>query len=139
MRLEFPMWLVAWDRYALMASMTNQMTYAQAMAHKCVVTEVCPQAFLECITQSFTNLCEVACLAVQEGRRSLMGVLYDEIARYRFTFVTVFVAHHQLHSGQERLGRQSFQVGLSLQVQLVTVVTFAFELFSELRFAIKVE
>ena len=44
LRLEFAMWLVAWDRYALAAGMTNQMTYAQAMSHKCVVTEVCPQA-----------------------------------------------------------------------------------------------
>ena len=56
------MWLTAWDRYALTCAMVGQMDFADAMRHKSVVTEV-------------------ACSALKEGKRSLLGVLYDEVAR----------------------------------------------------------
>ena len=42
--------------------MVGQMDFADAMRHKSVVTEV-------------------ACSALKEGKRSLLGVLYDEVAR----------------------------------------------------------
>ena len=56
------MWLTAWDRYALACAMVGQMDFADAMRHKSVVTEV-------------------ASSALKEGKRSLLGVLYDEVAR----------------------------------------------------------
>ena len=67
------MWLTAWERYAIACAMVGQMDFADAMRHKSVVTEV-------------------ACSALKEGKRSLLGVLYDEVARQvktRFQYIAV--------------------------------------------------
>ena len=55
-------WQLAWDRYALAAQVTGQLSFAGAMKHKLVV-------------------CEIAANAVAEGRMPLLGVLFDEEAR----------------------------------------------------------
>ena len=70
LRLELSMWITAWDRYALGAAMVEQLTFTDAMKHKAVVTEV-------------------ACHAMKEGKRSLLGVLYDEVARQFLSFSCV--------------------------------------------------
>ena len=63
LRLPMELWLVAWDRMALAGEMVeHQLTFAQAMRHKEVVLDV-------------------AFAAVTSGRSSLVGVLYDELAR----------------------------------------------------------
>ena len=68
LRLPMELWMVAWDRMALAGEMVeHQLTFAQAMRHKEVVLEV-------------------AFVAVASGRSSLVGVLYDELARRVLSF-----------------------------------------------------
>ena len=68
LRLPMELWLVAWDRMALAGEMVeHQLTFAQAMRHKEVVLDV-------------------AFAAVTSGRSSLVGVLYDELARRVLSF-----------------------------------------------------
>ena len=54
---------MAWDSYALAAAVLYQMDFASPMAHKNVV-------------------CEIVSSADAEGRRWLLAVLYDELARF---------------------------------------------------------
>ena len=62
-RLEFPWWLVAWDRFAIASqAIPGQLTMQQALLHKDVVINI-------------------ACSAAAGGRTDLLGVLYDELAR----------------------------------------------------------
>ena len=62
-RLEFPWWLVAWDRFAIASqAIPGQLTMQQALLHKDVVINI-------------------ACAAPAAGRTDLLGVLYDELAR----------------------------------------------------------
>ena len=62
-RLELPIWLIAFERYALGAqAVDHQLTVQQALMHKEVVVEI-------------------ACTAKAAGRSDLLGVLYDELAR----------------------------------------------------------
>ena len=71
LRLPMELWLVAWDRMALAGEMVeHQLTLAQAMRHKEVVLDV-------------------AFAAVTSGRSSLVGVLYDELARRVYHFIIV--------------------------------------------------
>jgi len=53
---------MAWDRYAVAAAVLGQMSYAAAMSHKNLVHEV-------------------AVSAPAEGRKPLLGVLFDEVSR----------------------------------------------------------
>ena len=46
-RLDFCWWLLAWDRYALAAAITKQMTYQQAMEHKQLIVSIATDAILE--------------------------------------------------------------------------------------------
>jgi hypothetical protein len=82
-RLDFSLWMLAWDRYALGnhcclcvgcivhhlrniwdsgAAICNQMSFSAAMKHKTVVSEI-------------------ACGATSEGRTPILGVLFDEVSR----------------------------------------------------------
>ena len=64
LRLPLELWLVAWDRAALAGEMVDhQLTFALAVRHKEVVLDV-------------------AFAAAASGRNSLVGVLYDELARF---------------------------------------------------------
>ena len=55
-------WCIAWDRYAIAANATKQMTFASAMAHK----DICMQAAMK---------------AKSKGCRQWFAICYDEIAR----------------------------------------------------------
>ena len=71
LRLPMELWLVAWDRMALAGEMVeHQLTSAQAMCHEEVVLAV-------------------AFAAVTSGRSSLVGVLYDELARRVYRLIIV--------------------------------------------------
>ena len=61
-RLELMAWSMAWDTYAMAAAILRQMSFAAAMTHKGMVQEV-------------------AAGAAGEGRRPLLGVLFDEVSR----------------------------------------------------------
>ena len=62
-RLELPIWMIAFERYALGAqAVEHQLSVQQALVHKEVVVEI-------------------ACTAKSAGRSDLLGVLYDELAR----------------------------------------------------------
>ena len=62
-RLELPIWMIAFERYALGAqAVDHQLSVQQALVHKEVVVEI-------------------ACTAKSAGRSDLLGVLYDELAR----------------------------------------------------------
>ena len=52
-------WLVAWDRYALGAVVTGQLSFGHAMAHKAVVAEI----------------------AALNRASPLLPVVYDELVR----------------------------------------------------------
>ena len=82
-KLEFPSWLVAWDRYSLAATILDQMTFSQTVLHKHVVTEVPPHISLALQMLLLHALCaaQVASHAAAEERHPLLGVLYDEIVR----------------------------------------------------------
>ena len=53
---------MAWDQYAIALAILKVLTFKQAMSHKATVLEV-------------------AALGAEEGRSSLLGVLYDELVR----------------------------------------------------------
>ena len=60
--LELCDWLVAWRKYAIIAVAAQQLTFAQAVAHEAVISEV-------------VNLGKV------EGYGTMIGPLYDECER----------------------------------------------------------
>ena len=63
-RLDLPIWLIAFERYTLGAqAVEHQLSFQQALVHKEVVVEI-------------------ACSAKSAGRSELLGVLYDELARF---------------------------------------------------------
>ena len=71
-RLDMSSWLVAWDRYALAATVNEQLTFSEATAHKGVVSEV-------------------LALARTGGLPPFLAVLYDEVARcISLYFASVF-------------------------------------------------
>ena len=55
-------WSQAFDGYALAAQALDQLKFSAAMSHKCIVQEL-------------------ASTAGAEGRRPLLGVVYDDVAR----------------------------------------------------------
>ena len=61
--MDLASWLIAFDRYALAAAATNQMSFKASMSHKNIVVDV-------------------AMTAASENRRPLLGVIYDEVARF---------------------------------------------------------
>ena len=65
--MDLAAWLIAFDRYALAAAATNQMSFRASMNYKNVVVDV-------------------AMTAHAEKRRHLLGVIYDEVARFACTF-----------------------------------------------------
>ena len=72
--LGLALWMQAFDRYALAAQVTGQLSFLGAMKHKGIVTEV-------------------ANSAGAEGRTRMLGVMYDALARCavkRFILGVVF-------------------------------------------------
>ena len=61
-RLPYHAWLCAWDKYAIGAAITEQLSFSSAMTHKEVV-------------------CEIAAASEAEGRKFLLAILYDELAK----------------------------------------------------------
>ena len=68
------------------------MSFQQAVAHKCVVEEASTsRRARNVLGDAFCCCCvQVASLASQEGKRTILGVLYDELARY-LTSVLLFL------------------------------------------------
>ena len=60
-------WQQAWERYALAAQIVEQMSFASAMEHKCVVLEI-------------------ASNSKAEGRKPFLAMIYDELARCACTW-----------------------------------------------------
>ena len=60
--MDFALWLVAFEKYALAAVATDQLSFEHAVLHKEVVMEV-------------------AAVAQVEGRSAFLAVLYDELVR----------------------------------------------------------
>ena len=85
-KLQLPFWLAAWDSYALAAAVLGQMQYKAALQHKLVVQEV-------------------AADASAGGRKQLLGVIYDEVARYGCCFLIASCLHTVCCTG--RNGRNS--------------------------------
>ena len=61
-RLDYDKWLLAFDRYALAGAALKQFSFEAACLHKLRVSRI-------------------ACNAVAKGKRPLLGVLFDEVAR----------------------------------------------------------
>ena len=61
-RLDFAWWLLAWDRYALAAAATQQMSFQLAMKHR-------------------NNIANIATEALVEGKSTRVAVVYDELVR----------------------------------------------------------
>ena len=78
--------MIAFDRYALAACATGQMSFQGAMTHKNVVVDV-------------------AMTAHAEKRRPLLGVIYDEVARSAQTRIPTVI--DVILSRQESLGGPS--------------------------------
>ena len=55
-------WLLAWERYALAAVATGQLSFSASIRHKLVVAEI-------------------AANSTAEGRAPLLGVLFDKLSR----------------------------------------------------------
>ena len=62
-RLNFERWLLAWDPYSLAAASLGQFTYAASRHH-------------------LRHVSRVAMGAVVQKKRTSLGVLYDETARF---------------------------------------------------------
>ena len=82
-RLAIHAWQTAWDCYALAAAVLDQMEFESAMAHKAII-------------------CEIVSGAEAEGRRWLLAVLYDELAR--FASRVILRRWLAFFSPQERMG-----------------------------------
>ncbi len=65
-RLDFAVWLLAWDGYALAAAMLEQMSYATALSYKAIVAEVAAGAGAES----------------EKPRSTALAVIYDELQRH---------------------------------------------------------
>ena len=61
--LEFAWWAIAWRKYSISAVVTDQMTFAETVAHEAVVAEV-------------------VALGATEGYGAAIGPLYSECERY---------------------------------------------------------
>ena len=61
--LNLLQWGLAFDKYAIAATATNQMTFAATVAHKDICLQVAARAHLK------------------QGRRHFLGVLYDQVCR----------------------------------------------------------
>ena len=83
-RLDFAWWLLAWDRYALAAAATGQMSFALAMQHKAIVADI-------------------AADAIVEGTSTLVAVIYDDLMRR--ASVLLEVACHLLCASARLPGR----------------------------------
>ena len=84
-------WAIAWDKYALAAAATGQLTPQAGMAHKMICAEV-------------------AMRAESNGRRQILGVIYDDLAREAVSLIVE--AHRQrLPFICCRIGRRSLLQG----------------------------
>ena len=86
------MWLIAWDRYSLAAvAVGHQLNMDQALLHKEVVLSI-------------------ACAAQANGRSELLGVLYDELARFVVVVCLIsaseYVAQGQMGGPIREVGRE---------------------------------
>ena len=72
-RLELQLWLPAWDAYAIAGAILDQFEYKRTHLHKAIVLEQAMQA-------------EAA------GQGTLVGVLYDEFARWHSLFVCALLS-----------------------------------------------
>ena len=61
--LEFAWWIIAWRKYSVTAVVTDQLTFAETVAHEAVVAEV-------------------VALGATEGFGAAIGPLYSECERY---------------------------------------------------------
>ncbi len=80
-RLEVAAWMAAWDRFALAATVIGFMSFDVAMMHKANVIEVLALVSVRVTCCSACAGVQIAANANAEGRRPLLGVLYDEVAR----------------------------------------------------------
>ena len=64
-KLDLAVWAAAFDKYAISAALTEQMTFATAMVHKDLCLQTGFQAHLE-----------------EPPRGRLLGVWYDEVVRF---------------------------------------------------------
>ena len=78
--LDLSVWLMAWDRYAIGATLLKQLAFEDAQHHKAVVVEVCLACFVfGCVEISV--FLQIAATAKSKGMGPLLGVIYDDIVR----------------------------------------------------------
>ena len=96
--LNVAVWLQAFDGYALAAHALDQMKFSAAMSHKCIVQEL-------------------ASSAGAEGRKPLLGIVYDDVARWaRSWFVlVVFISFACSREWEDMAGkrREKFDVNVA--------------------------
>jgi hypothetical protein len=78
--LDLAVWLMAWDRYAIGATLLKQMSFVDAQHHKAVVVEVwllLPWRVASCLS----CFAQIASTAKSKGLGPLLGVIYDDLVR----------------------------------------------------------
>ena len=72
-------WLVAWDRYAMVAHGLGQLAYKDSQLHK-------------------ANVCEIAFSAADKDCTELLGVLYDELVREQWASMSAKVRTYRVEN-----------------------------------------
>ena len=72
-------WLVAWDRYALVAHGLGQLPYKLSRLHQ-------------------ANVCEIALSAADKDCTELLGVLYDELVREQWASMSAKVRTYRVEN-----------------------------------------
>ena len=96
--MQLASWFVAWDRYALAAAMTGQISFGEAQGYKtlvgrcasasaCMCGVICPclsggvRGTRAAHRVSCMRLCQVAALSRAEKRTPTLAVIYDDFLR----------------------------------------------------------
>ena len=82
LRLDLCQWQLAWDRYTIGAVVLDQVRAVSfEFVFPAAIVHVCDQMPLSTASKHKHNVMTIAERGVSQGRKELLGVLYDELAR----------------------------------------------------------
>ena len=82
LRLDLCQWQLAWDRYTIGAVVVDQVSgFVFRGVSRVVTIHICDQMPLGTASRHKHNVMTIAERGVSQGRKELLGVLYDELGR----------------------------------------------------------
>ena len=122
-RLELPVWLMAWDTYAIGAAVLEQacVTCDQGLARMWVALCALSQMSYKTAIAHKHVVMEIAVNAASEERLPLLGVLYDGIARRMLSLAVIgmHAAHAALSVSRKDWEERAAHQGVAFSVEKV--------------------